>query len=117
MTRKYHMVLQSQMGPKEGTLTLNEDHGTVTGTLQILSHELPVSGGREADGRLHLVHEIMTAVSTYPCQTILQDTGAGLSGELQMDPSGAPWGSGRYRTKVMMSWSGEPIGETEAENS
>lgn len=116
MFRKYHVVLHSQMGPKNGTLTLSEDQGAVTGTLCILSHELPVSGGRQADGRLHLSHQVITAVSAYPCQTILQEKGDTLSGELRMDPSGAPWSGGRQQPKVVMAWSGKQFEETEAES-
>lgn len=115
MLRKYHMVLHSEMGRKHGTLTLNEERGTVTGTLCLLSHELPVSGSRGPDGRLHLVHQVVTAVSTYPCRSVLKDTGETLSGELQMDPSGAPWSGGRPQPKVVMTWSGELFQETEAE--
>lgn len=115
MLRKYHVVLHSQMGPKEGTLTLNETHGSVTGTLCILAHELSVHGSRAPDGRLHLRHQVVTAVSTYPCQSILKDTEGTLSGELRMDPSGAPWNGGRPQPEVIMSWSGEQFAETEAE--
>lgn len=103
MFRKYHMVLHGQMGPRNGTLTLHEAQGAVTGTLRLLSHELPISGSRAADGRLHLVHQVVTAVSTYPCRSVLEDTGGTLSGELRMDPSGAPWSGGRPQPKVVMT--------------
>lgn len=116
MIRKYHMVLDSQMGPKNGTLTLTEEHGMVTGTLRILSHELPVSGSHETDGRLHLIHQVVTAVSTYPCRSELVDTEGALSGELQVDPSEAPWSGGRPQSKIIMSWSGTQLEETEAES-
>lgn len=49
------------------------------GTLSILSHELSVRGTRDGDGRLHLFHQIVTAVSAYPCQSILTDGGAAVS--------------------------------------
>ncbi len=116
MFRKYRVVLHSQMGPKNGTMTLNEEHGIVTGTLYLLSHELPVSGSRAPDGRLHLIHQVVTAVSTYPCRSVLEDTEGTLSGELQMDPSQAPWSGGRPQPEVIMTWSGEQFEETEAES-
>ena len=116
MFSKYNVILHSQMGPKNGTLTLHEEHGAVTGTLSLLSHEVPVSGSRMPDGRLHLIHQVVTAVSTYPCQSILKDTNGTLSGELQMDSSGAPWSAGRPQSKVIMTWSGEQFEETEAES-
>ena len=116
MLRKYHMILHSQMGPKRGTLTLHEERGAVTGTLSLLSHELPVSGSRAPDGRLYLIHQVVTAVSAYPCRTVLEDTEGILTGELQMDPSGAPWSGGRPQPKVTMSWSGEEFEQTEEES-
>lgn len=113
MTKKYHMVLRSPLGPREGTLTLDERRGEVTGTLCILSHEVPVHGRRGADGRLHLMHPIITVVSEYPCQSVLKDMGGALSGELWMDQSGAPWGCGKYQTQTVMPWSGEQLEEME----
>ena len=107
MKRKYHMILQSPMGPREGTLTLKEDGGAVAGTLDILAHQLPVSGRRTPDGCLQLTHQMITAVSAYPCQTALWDSGTALLGELQMDQSGALWGCSRYQSKTTMPWHGE----------
>lgn len=116
MFRKYHVTLHSQMGPKKGTLMLKEDCGAITGTLCLLSHELPVSGSRAPDGRLCLDHQVVTAVSTYPCRSVLRDTGGTLSGELRMDPSKAPWSGGKPQPEVIMTWSGEQFEETEAES-
>ncbi len=109
----YRMVLRSPMGPREGTLTLDENRNEVAGTLCILSHEVPVQGCRGTDGRLYLTHPIITAVSEYPCQSVLRDVDGALSGELWMDRSGAPWGHGRYQTKAVMPWSGERLEEME----
>lgn len=114
MTKAYHMVLGSLMGPREGTLTLDEGYGQVAGTLCILSHKVPVQGRRGADGRLYLTHSIITAVSEYPCRSVLWDTGSGLSGELWMDLSGAPWGRSKYQTGRVMPWSGEQLEGMEA---
>lgn len=107
--KNYHMVLRSPMGPREGMLTLDVGCGEVAGTLCILSHEVPVHGCRGTDGRLYLTHPIITAVSEYPCRSVLRDTGGTLSGELWMDQSGAPWGCGKYQTQTVMTWSGEPL--------
>ena len=114
MIKKYHMVLRSPMGPREGSLILDENRGQVAGTLCILSHETPVYGIRSADGCLHLLHRIITAVGEYPCQSVLRDMGNTLAGELQMDQSGAFWGRSRYQTKTVMPWSGERLIEMEA---
>ena len=112
--KNYHMVLHSPMGPREGTLTLEEHCGKVDGTLWILSHAVPVRGRRDTDGRLHLTHSIITSVCEYPCRSVLQDVDGALSGELWMDQSGAPWGCGKYQTQTVMSWSGEQLEEMEA---
>lgn len=109
MIKKYHVVLRSPMGPREGTLTLKESRGQVTGSLCILSHEVPVHGRRGTDGRLYLTHPIITAVSEYPCQSILRDEGGTLSGELWMDQSGALWGCSKYQAKTVMPWSGKQL--------
>lgn len=111
--KKYHMVLRSPMGPREGTLVLDEDRDQVAGTLCILSHEVPVHGRRGADGGLYLTHQIITAVSEYPCKSVLWDTGGTLSGELWMDQSGALWGCSKYQAKTVMPWSGEQLEEME----
>lgn len=109
------MVLHSPLGPRDGLLTLREARGTITGTLCILFHELPVSGSRRADGRLHLIHRIVTSVGEYPCRSILQEAGTALTGELQMDQAGAPWSCGSCQPKAVMAWSGEQLNETEEE--
>lgn len=113
MIRKYRMVLYSQMGPKSGTLRLREENEIITGALCVLSHEIAIFGKREADGRLHLIHRIITAVSEYSCQSILWDAGNTLSGELHVDQSGTPWGCSKYQAETIMPWSGVQIEETE----
>lgn len=114
MIKKYHMVLCSPMGPREGTLILDESCGEVEGTLCILSHELPIHGRRGTDGRLYLTHQIVTAISEYPCQSVLRDMGNKLSGELWMDQSDALWGCSKYQPKTVMPWSGEQLEGMEA---
>lgn len=109
MMKQYHMVLRSPMGPREGALTLDERCGEVVGTLRILSHEVPIYGRRGTDGRLYLTHQIITAVGEYPCQSVLEDSGSTLSGELWMDQSGALWGRSKYYAKTVMDWSGEQL--------
>lgn len=117
MTRNYRMVLHSSLGPREGMLTLEEDgSGAITGRLCILGRTLAVSGRREADGRLSLVHRIVTAVSEYPCQSLLREEGDALTGELRMDQSGALWRRDGHPARAVMAWSGERLKETEAEH-
>ena len=101
------------MGLRDGMLMLNEVRGSVTGMLQILSHDLPVYGSRGSEGELHLVHSIITAIGQYSCQSILRETGTTLTGELQMDQTDALWGRSKYQNKAVMPWSGERLEETE----
>ena len=54
MTEQYQVTIQSQMGPREGVLG--------------------------ADGMLHLFHPIQTAVSTIPCETVLNLRAGSLQG-------------------------------------
>lgn len=42
--KQYKMVLESQLGPREGTLRLEEDNGLLKGTITLLGYENPVSG-------------------------------------------------------------------------
>ena len=72
MREEYQVTLQSQMGPREGQLTLQYKGSFVTGTLKLVGYVNAVRGLRSEDGTLHLFHSIQTAVSTFPCESILQ---------------------------------------------
>ena len=72
MREEYQVTLQSQMGPREGQLTLQYKGSFVTGTLKLVGYVNAVRGLRSEDGTLHLFHSIQTAVSTFPCESVLQ---------------------------------------------
>ena len=71
MTEQYQVTIQSQMGPREGVLTLNYQGSYVTGSLELVGYVNTVLGVQAADGTLHLFHPIKTVVSTIPCETVL----------------------------------------------
>ena len=71
MTEQYQVTIQSQMGPREGVLTLSYQGNYVTGSLDLVGYVNTIQGVRAADGTLHLFHPIQTAVSTIPCETVL----------------------------------------------
>ena len=71
MTEQYQVRIQSQMGPREGVLTLRYQGSYVTGSLELVGYVNTVQGIQAANGTLHLFHPIRTAVSTIPCETVL----------------------------------------------
>ena len=71
MTEQYQVTIQSQMGPREGVLTLSYQRNYVTGALELVGYVNTIQGVQAADGTLHLFHPIQTVVSTIPCETFL----------------------------------------------
>ena len=80
MTEQYQVTIQSQMGPREGVLTLSYQGSYVTGSLDLVGYVNKVQGVRGADGMLHLFHPIQTVVSTIPCETVLNLQAGNLRG-------------------------------------
>ena len=80
MTEQYQVTIQSQMGPREGVLTLSYQGNYVTGSLDLVGYVNTIQGVRAADGTLHLFHPIQTAVSTIPCGTVLNLRAGSLQG-------------------------------------
>ena len=80
MIEQYQVILHSQMGPRAGELTLRYEGTLVQGSLKLVGHLNPVQGVRAGDGTLHLFHPIQTAVSTFPCETVLELKGSHLDG-------------------------------------
>ena len=72
MAKRYQVSLHSQMGPREGLLTLEQKGTYVSGCLELVGHENIVQGVRAGDGNIHIFHPIQTAVSTLPCETVLE---------------------------------------------
>lgn len=94
----YRLLLKSQLGPREGTLQLEGDHGAITGTLTLLDHDNPVSGEWTSDHSFRLSHHIQTAVSDLVCISQFEVTEDRLSGTVQTG-------------QTVMRWDGERISE------
>ena len=91
MIEQYQVILHSQMGPRAGELTLRYEGTLVQGSLKLVGHLNPVQGVRAGDGTLHLFHPIQTAVSTFPCETVLGISGGQLTGETSAQPCRMRW--------------------------
>lgn len=98
---EYRMILESQLGPREGLLQLNYQNGSITGTLTLLGHENPVSGEWTGAHSFRLSHHLHTLVSDLSCVSQLELEGDKLVGTLQ---------NGRNR----MQWHGEKVIKPEA---
>ena len=80
MTEQYQVTIQGQLGPRKGVLTLNYQENNITGSLDLVGYVNTIQGVRAADGTLHLFHPIQTAVSTIPCETVLNLRAGSLQG-------------------------------------
>ena len=80
MTEQYQVTIQSQMGPREGVLTLRYQGSYITGSLDLVGYVNAIQGVQAADGTLHLFHPIQTVVSTIPCETVLSRQTGSLRG-------------------------------------
>ena len=88
MTEQYQVTIQSQMGPREGVLTLCYQGNYVTGALELVGYVNTIQGVQATDGTLHLFHPIQTAVSTIPCETVLNLRAGNLRGTSTSNPPG-----------------------------
>lgn len=67
----YEIVVDSQLGPRHGTLSMEETDGVISGVLSLLSFENSVTGKREGK-LLCLHHKLRTLVSQLTCRTDLE---------------------------------------------
>lgn len=91
MTERYQVTLYSQMGPRHGMLTLRYNGSYVAGSLELVGYCNGIRGVRSEDGKLHLFHPIQTAVSTFPCETVLGISEGQLTGETSAQPCRIRW--------------------------
>lgn len=92
MTEKYKITIQSEMGPRDGILTLCYQGNCIIGSLDLMGYINTVCGIQaEEAGTLHLFHPIKTAVSTLPCETILKLHGGGLYGMTTSNAAQMRW--------------------------
>ena len=76
---RYHVIIESPLGERSGTLLLHERGGAVTGTLALLGVNNPVTGSREGE-TLTLRHTLHTALNAFECSTQLHETDDALRG-------------------------------------
>ena len=100
---EYEIVLESPMGPRNGSLRFEEKNGEVTGTLILLGYENPVTGKCFGEHMLKLFHRLSTQISDLTCVSTLETDKNRIFGELN---------SGRSTMKRH----GTKISQTKAEN-
>lgn len=80
---KYKIVLESQLGPREGTLQLEEKGGgTLTGSIILLGVENAVFGERIDNHSFRLSHHLRTQISDLKCISVFHLECSKLSGTL-----------------------------------
>lgn len=98
---EYKVVLESQLGPREGSLRLAEQEGKLQGVLTLLGFENAVSGECTGEGAFHLCHHLRTLVSDLVCDSEFALEENRISGTL-------------HYGRNVMRWHGEKISEEKA---
>lgn len=93
---RYKVILESQLGPREGLLQIEDENGIPKGILTLLGYENPVSGEWTGEHSFRLSHRLHTQVSDLSCVSVFELNGDRISGRLQ---------NGRN----VMKWHGEKI--------
>lgn len=97
---KYKIVLESQLGPREGTLQLEEKgEGTLTGSITLLGVENAVFGERIDNHSFRLSHHLRTQISDLKCISVFHLECGKLSGTLYNDKNTMLWHGERVSTK------------------
>lgn len=89
---QYKIILESQLGPREGTLRLeNQDGGGLKGTITLLEYENPVFGEWIGEHSIRLSHHLHTKISDLSCVSIFSMDGDTITGTLQNDWNLMKW--------------------------
>ena len=80
----YEIVVESQLGPRHGTLSMEETDDVVSGILSLLGFENSVTGKREGK-KLCLHHKLRTLVSQLTCRTDLELQESSLTGTIHSE--------------------------------
>ncbi len=88
---EYKIVLESQLGSREGTLQLEDQNGVLTGTITLLGYENSVSGEWIGDHLFRVSHQLHTIVSDLSCVSIFKMEEDIITGILQSDGNVMKW--------------------------
>ena len=101
---QYKIVLESQLGPREGILRLEDRNELLKGTITLLGYENPVSGEWTGEHSIRLSHHLHTQISDLSCVSRLEIHGDTITGTLQND-------------RNMMKWRGEKEADMKGGNT
>ncbi len=90
--KEYRIVLESQLGPRAGTLRLEEEkEGAVTGWITLLGVENAALGEWIGEHMIRLSHRLCTRVSDLKCVSVFRLEGSKIFGTLQNDTNTMFW--------------------------
>lgn len=88
---QYKIVLESQLGPREGTLRMEDQNGILRGTITLLGYDNPVSGEWTGEHSFRISHRLRTLVSDLSCISVFEMEGDTITGNLQNDRNVMKW--------------------------
>ena len=88
---QYKIVLESQLGRREGTLQLENQNGALTGMITLLGYENPVSGEWTGEHSIRLSHHLHTQISDLSCISVFEMDGDTITGILKNDRNVMKW--------------------------
>lgn len=84
MAESYDIVLDSQLGERRGTLTIDSEDGCVSGRISLVGFDNAVTG-ESRGGVLYLRHELQTLMSRLKCRSVIRLAGEALTGTIDTD--------------------------------
>ena len=97
---QYKIVLESQLGPREGILRLEDRNELLKGTITLLGYENPVSGEWTGEHSIRLSHYLHTQISDLSCVSRLEIQGDIITGTLQNDRNMMKWHGAKEADKI-----------------
>ena len=88
---QYRIVLESQLGPREGILQIKDQNGILKGAITLLGYENPVSGERTGEYSIRLFHHLHTQISDLFCVSVFEMEGDKITGVLQSGMNVMKW--------------------------
>lgn len=82
MAESYDIVLDSQLGERHGTLTIESEDGHVCGRISLVGFDNAVTGENRG-GVLYLRHELSTLMSTLKCRSVIRIVDGALTGTVE----------------------------------